>query len=613
MRYLDNRKYVVQAIFFTVGIVFALRLFYIQVVDPKYKLAAENNAIQKIVQYPFRGLIYDRHGKLLVQNIPVYDLMVVPKEIKGIDTLRFCRLFRLSVEEFRQKIQAAKAYSYVKPSPFLPKLTTQEFAALQDNLIEFPGFYINARTVRGYAHQSLAHALGYISEISPAQLEKPEYAAYTAGDYLGKSGIELKYEKYLMGKKGVKYKMVNVRGIDKGPFKNGTYDTMAVAGQDLVSTIDLDLQQYGEKLMAGKRGTVVAIEPATGEILSFISAPFYDPNLLTGKELGKNYLSLLQNPDKPLLNRPQSSKYPPGSIFKLVQALVALENGVITPTSGYPCNQSLVKCSHGHPYPGNLSVAIENSCNPYFYQVFKQVVNRGQSHNIFADTRLGLDEWRKQVLTFGFANKLGVDLPYETRGNIPTSGFYDRLHGKNHWKYATIYSLSIGQGETEVTPLQMANLMATIANKGYYVTPHIIKSIGKNQQPLPEYQEKCYTAIHPHHFEPVIEGMAQVVASRRGTGWWANLSNLGIEVCGKTGTVQNRQGRDHAVFVAFAPKQNPKIAIAVYIENAGFGAVSSAPLASLMIQKYLTGKVTGNHWAWWENDIINQGYLNRKH
>ncbi|QNF32935.1 penicillin-binding protein 2 [Adhaeribacter swui] len=613
MRYLESRKYVVQAIFFTVGIVFALKLFYIQVLDPKYKLAAENNAIQKIVQYPFRGLIYDRNGKLLVQNIPVYDLMVIPKEIKGIDTLRFCQLFRISIEDFRQKIKEAKMYSYVKPSPFLPKLTTQEFAAIQDNLIEFPGFYINARTVRGYSHQSLAHALGYIGEVSPTQLAKPEYADYTPGDYIGKSGIELKYEKYLMGKKGVKYKMVNVRGIDKGPFRNGEYDTLAVAGQDLVSTIDLELQQYGEKLMAGKRGTVVAIEPATGEILSFISAPFYDPNLLTGKELGKNYMTLLKNPEKPLLNRPQSSKYPPGSIFKLVQALIALEKGVITPETGFPCNQSLVKCAHGHPYPSNLAIGIENSCNPYFYMVFKNVVNRGQSRNIFADTRLGLDDWRKQVLTFGFANKLGVDLPYESRGNIPGSSYYDRVHGRNHWKYATIYSLSIGQGETETTPLQMANLMSIIANKGYYITPHIIKGIGKNKQPLPEYQDKCYTSIHPKHFEPVINGMAQVVSSRRGTGWWANLSSMGIEIVGKTGTVQNKRGRDHAVFVAFAPRQNPKIAIAVYIENAGFGSVSSAPLASLMIQKYLTGKITGAQWERWENWLINQDYLNSKH
>ncbi|RDC65270.1 penicillin-binding protein 2 [Adhaeribacter pallidiroseus] len=613
MRYLESRKYVIQAIFFTVGIVFALKLFYIQVLNPKYKLAAENNAIQKIVQYPFRGLIYDRKGKLLVQNIPVYDLMVIPKEIKGIDTLRFCQLFRITIEDFRQKIKEAKTYSYVKPSPFLPKLTTQEFAAIQDNLIEFPGFYINARTVRGYSHQSLSHALGYIGEVSPTQLAKPEYADYTPGDYIGKSGIELKYEKYLMGKKGVKYKMVNVRGIDKGPFRNGEYDTLAVAGRDLVSTIDLDLQQYGEKLMAGKRGTVVAIEPATGEILSFISAPFYDPNLLTGKELGKNYMSLLKNPEKPLLNRPQSSKYPPGSIFKLVQALIALEKGVITPDTGFPCNQSLVKCAHNHPRPSNLAIGIENSCNPYFYMVFKNLVNRGQARNIFADTRLGLDDWRNEVLSFGFANRLGVDLPYETRGNIPASSFYDRRYGKNHWKYKTIYSLSIGQGEAEATPLQMVNLMAIIANKGYYVTPHIIKGIGEKNQVQPEFQEKHHVAINPKHFEPVIQGMSQVMTSRWGTGWYANLSDIGIAVCGKTGTVQNAKGRDHAVFVAFAPRENPKIAIAVYIENAGFGSTSSAPLASLMIQKYLTGKIAGNHWAWWEQNIINQGYLHSKH
>lgn len=611
MKYLENRKYVIQAIFFIVGAVFAAKLFFIQVLNSEYKHAAEANAIKRIVEYPFRGLIYDRKGKLLVQNTPVYDLMVVPKEIKDIDTLRFCQLFNVPLEEFRLKIKAAKTFSYVKPSPFLQKLTTEEFARIQDNLVDFPGFYINARTVRGYPHQSLAHALGYIGEVSPAQLEDSAFSVYASGDYLGISGIERQYESYLMGRKGVKYRMVNVRGIDKGPFKSGMYDTASVAGQNLVSTIDLELQQYGEKLMKGKKGSVIAIEPSTGEILAFISAPFYDPNLLTGKELGNNYMALLKDPEKPLYNRPIKATQPPGSVFKLVQALVGLQEGVITPNSGFPCNQGLVACSHGHPYPATLSIAIENSCNPYFYRVFQQVVNQGKSSNVFKDTHLGLEAWRKHVLSFGFADQVGIDLPFENKGIIASNRLYDKIYGQTGWKYRTIYSVSIGQGEVGVTNLQMVNLMATIANRGYFYTPHLIKSLEKTGKPLPQYQQKRYTSIDSRHFEPVVEGMAQVVASRHGTGWYGNLSHLGIDICGKTGTVQNPHGKDHAVFAAFAPKNNPRIAIVVYLENAGFGAVSSSPLASLMIEKYLTGTISAPR-KWWESHIESGGFYKSK-
>jgi len=615
LKYLESRKYIIQAIFFIVGAVFAVKLFFIQVLNSEYKHAAEANAIKRIVEYPSRGLIYDRKGKLLVQNTPVYDLMVVPKEIKGIDTLRFCQLFRIPLEEFRLKIAAAKVFSYVKPSPFLQKLTTEEFASIQDNLVEFPGFYINARTVRGYPHQSLSHALGYIGEISARQLEDTAYSEYEQGDYLGISGIERQYEKHLMGRKGVKYRMVNVRGIDKGPFKQGLYDTASVAGQNLSSTIDLDLQQYAEKLMQGKKGGIVAIEPSTGEILAFVSAPFYDPNLLTGKELGNNYMALSKDPNKPLFNRPIKSTNPPGSVFKLVQALIGLEEGVLTPQTGYPCNQSLVKCAHGHPHPSNLYLGIENSCNPYFYRVFQSIVNRGQSKNIYRDTHLGLDQWREKVLSFGFANKLGIDLPFENSGIIASSNYYDKHYGKTGWKYATIYSLSIGQGETGATPLHLANLMAIIANRGHYYTPHLIKGIGNTNSPLPQFQQQKNVMVHPKYFEPVIQGMSQVMSSRWGTGWHANISHLGIEVCGKTGTVQNPHGADHAVFAAFAPRQNPKIAIAVYIENAGFGATSAAPLATLMMEKYINGSIAKNaKRQWWEEYIISGGfYKNTSH
>jgi penicillin-binding protein 2 len=607
MNYLENRKYIIQGIFLLVGILFALRLFYIQVIDSSYKQAAETNAIKTVVQYPFRGLIYDREGKLLVQNTPVYDLMIVPKEAKEPDSVRLRELLNITQEDLRERFKKARSYSYVKPSIFYQKLSTEEFGAIQDNLIDFPGFYINARTARGYPHQSLAHALGYIAEISPKQLEDTTYLGYRPGDYIGKGGIELEYEKYLMGKRGVKHIMVNVRGIEKGAFKDGAYDTLSVAGQNLVSTIDLDLQAYGELLMNGAKGSIVAIEPETGEILAYISAPFYDPNLFTGKEYGQNYMKLLQDPNKTMFNRPiMADRNPPGSIFKLVQALIALEDGVINPNTKFACNKSLVNC-HPHPSPLDLYGAVQHSCNPWFWQAYKALINQGKSKSPFTDTAIGLKEWREHVLTFGFGIKLGIDIPGEKPGIIASNSLYDRIYGHNRWKYSTIYSLSIGQGELGVTPLQMANFMAIVANRGYYVTPHIIRSIGDDGKPFKENLEKHYTSVRPKHYEPIIEGMAEVV--RAGTARRANLEKVGIEVCGKTGTAQNPQGADHAVFVAFAPKINPKIAIAVYVEHGKWGGQSAAPIAGLMIEKYLTDTVTIKEQEKW---VLSREYLNIK-
>ncbi|SFG94810.1 penicillin-binding protein 2 [Pontibacter chinhatensis] len=604
MNYLENRKYVIQGIFLLVGIIYIIRLFYIQVVDSSYKQAAETNAIKPIIQYPFRGLIYDRNGKLLVQNTPVYDLMVIPKDVKNLDTLRLAKLVNLPLEDVRERLKKARAFSSVQPSPFYQKLSTQEFAYIQNNLIDFPGFHINARTARGYPHQSLAHALGYIAEISPRQLEDSTYKGYRPGDYIGKSGIELEYEKYLMGQRGVKYKMVNVRGVEKGSFRDGAFDTLAVAGENLVSTIDLDLQAYGEYLMNGAKGSIVAIEPATGEVLAYVSAPFYDPNLFTGKDYGKNYMELLQDSNKTMFNRPiMADQNPPGSVFKLTQALIALQEGVITPNTTYACNRSLVNC-HNHPSPLNLYGAVQHSCNPWFYQAYRLLINQGKSKNTFTDTALGLKEWREQVLSFGFGQQLGIDIPGEKRGIVASTDLYDRVYGKNRWKYSTIYSLSIGQGELGVTPLQMANFAAIIANRGYYVTPHIIRSIGDEGKPLKEYREKHYTSVDPKHFEPIVEGMAEVV--RAGTGRRANLQKSGIEVCGKTSTAQNPQGPDHAVFIAFAPKVNPKIAIAVYVEHGKWGGQSAAPIAGLMIEQYLTDTVTIKEQEKW---VLSRKYL----
>ncbi|WP_324672891.1 penicillin-binding protein 2 [Hymenobacter sp. GOD-10R] len=598
MQYLEGRKYVVQAIFLVVAMVFGARLFYIQVLDGSYKLAADRNTLQRIVQTPYRGLIYDRNHKLLVQNTPVYDLMVVPREVKRLDTARFCQVMQMTVEEVREGLKAAKAFSRVKASPLVQNLSTPELAAIQDNLIDFPGFSIQARMARAYATQNLAHTLGYVGTITPALMEIPKYAKYQPNEFLGRSGLESFYEQQLMGRRGVKYRMVNVRGIEKGAFRGGEFDTLSVAGQDLHTSIDIDLQQYGEMLMAGKRGSVVAIDPKTGEILAAVSAPAYDPAVLTGKGMGNRYMDLLNQKERPLYNRPLGAPQPPGSVFKLVNELVALQMGTVSPSTGFPCNWSLVRCTHRHEYPSNVSIAIKNSCNPYFYQVMRTAVMRGRSRNAREDVRLGLAEWRRQVMSFGLGDKLGVDMGSETKGRIPKPEFYDKLYGHHGWNFRTIYSLSIGQGEMGVTTMQMANVLATIANRGYYYTPHFVRGIG-NGGPLPEYQKRHYTTVAPQHFEAIIPGMQQVVDGRGGTGNYASLAQFGISMAGKTGTVQNPHGADHATFAAFAPIEDPKIAIAVFIENAGFGGNSAAPLASLMIEKYLRGKVVRKKWEEW--------------
>ncbi|RTQ44985.1 penicillin-binding protein 2 [Hymenobacter gummosus] len=599
MQYLEGRKFVVLGIFLAVAVVFAVRLFHIQVLDGSYKLAADKNTLQRIVQVPYRGLIYDRNGKLLVQNTPVYDLMVIPREVKKLDTLRFCQLLQMPVQELRDGLKAAKIYSRVKASPLVQNLSTRELAAIQDNLIDFPGFSIKPRMARSYQTQHLAHALGYVGPISPTMLEKPKYAHYLAGDFLGISGVEAYYEQELMGRRGVQYRMVNVRGIEKGAFRDGEFDTLSVAGQDLHLSIDPELQAYGEYLMQGKRGSIVAIEPKTGEILAFVSAPEFDPAMLTGKGSGNRYMELLRDTARPLFNRPLAAAYSPGSVFKLVNEAIALQEGVVTPSTGFPCNWKLVRCTHRHEYPSNLTIATKNSCNPYFYQVMFATVRRGRSPSKFKDVALGLADWRKHVTSFGLAQHLDVDLPGERMGLIPSPNFYNKRYGENRWTYKTIYSLSIGQGEIQVTPLQMANLMAIFANRGYYYPPHFVRSVG-NKGPLERFKQRHYTSVDSSHFNAIVPGMVAVVDGRGGTGEHASLLDVGISVAGKTGTVQNYHGIDHATFGGFAPANDPKIAISVFIENAGFGGSSAAPMAGLMMEKYLRRKVAPWRHRWEE-------------
>lgn len=578
----DQRPAVILLVIFLLSGILLVKLFAIQVLDDSFLKRAESNAIQRIVDHPYRGLVYDRSGKLMVFNNPIFDLMVVPREFHLKDTAKFCELFRISKEQLIEGYNSAKSYSKVKPSPLIKQLSNTDFARIQDFLVDYPGLFILTRSVRSYPSPTAAHALGYIGEISAGQLGRDTLSYYSQGDYVGLSGLEKYYEKELRGNKGVKYKMVNVRGMDKGPFKEGQYDTISIAGKNLTSTIDLDLQQFGELLMAGKTGSVVAIEPKTGEILAMISAPFYDPNQLTGAEFGKTYKVLNTDNSKPLFNRPIMATYPPGSIFKIVQSLIGLQEGILTPNSTFACNRSLVAC-HNHPNPVNLFGAIRNSCNPYYHQAFRQIINREVSSNTFKDTEIGLNAWRESVLKFGLGAPLGIDMSGEKGGDIPSSKLYDRIYGAGHWKYSTIYSLSIGQGEMQVTPLQMANLAAIFANKGYFYTPHLIKEVDGDPKKIPaKFQEKRFVGVDARHFDLIQEAMVEAIY---GTAARAVMTDLVI--AGKTGTAQNPHGEDHSVFIAFAPKDDPKIAIAVYVENAGWGGRAAASTASLMIEKYI--------------------------
>lgn len=585
----EGRREILQLVFVLVGIIFLIKLFFIQVLDNKYAELADSNAILRQVEYPFRGLISDRNGKLIVYNTPEYDVTVIQKDVKNFDSARFCEVFQISREELRKRfkeMKARKEFSPVKPTLFIDQLSNEDFAKVQDRLDEFPGFYIEARTTRAYTTRALANALGYVSEISKDKLDKDKEKIYRQGDYIGQSGIESFYEEQLRGKRGVRFKLRNVKGVEKGSFKNGTYDTLSVPGQDLIASIDLELQQYGEMLMRGKAGSIAAIEPSSGEVLALVSGPSYDPTLLTGKNYSSNFMLISNDSMKPLFNRPLMAQYRPGSIFKIAQAMSALQEGVITPETRFRCDKSLIGCHAGHDNQ-DLRGAIANSCNPYFFNVLRKMLNKNVSSSPFEDTRIGLKEWNKHIHSFGFGKSLGIDLPNEKDGLIPTPEYYDRAYNNRPWKFSNIYSIAIGEGENLVVPIQMANFAATIANRGYYYIPHLIKSVGKNGKPLPQYLERHYTTIDSAYFRVAVDAMQQVVDA--GTGQYrAHLAD--IVVCGKTGTVQNDPLPDHSVFIAFAPRENPKIAIAVYVEDAGQGARAAASIASLMIEKYLYGK-----------------------
>jgi penicillin-binding protein 2 len=591
----EIRKEILQIAVVLVALAFVVKLFLIQVADTRYAGLADSNAILKQTDYPFRGLIFDRNGKLLVYNTPEYDLLVIVKDMTRFDSAGFCRIFHFTPAELRTKfreMKARKEYSPVKPTLFYSQLSNEEFARVQDRLDEFPGFYIQARTSRAYTTPALANTLGYVSEITKAALEKDATGFYRQGDYVGQSGIEAFYEEQLRGKRGVRYKLRDAKGIIKGAFNDGKFDTASVPGQNLYTGIDLDLQVYGEWLMKGKAGSLVCIEPATGEILALVTGPTYNPALLTGRRYSANFAMISSDSLKPLFNRPLMAQYRPGSIFKIVQAMTALQEGVITADTRIRCDRTIINC-HGSHTNEDLRGAITHSCNPYFHQVLRRMLQRGRAADPFTDTRLGLEEWNRHIFSFGFGRPLGVDLPNEKSGLVPTPAYYDRAYNNRPWKFSNIYSIAIGEGENLVVPMQMANFAATVANRGYYYTPHLVKAVGEGGQPLPPYRVRHQTTIDTAHYKVAVDAMQAVV--ERGTGQYrAKLRD--IVVCGKTGTVENAPPLfDHSVFIAFAPRDNPKIAVAVYVEDAGQGARAAASMASLMIEKYLLGGTQRPH------------------
>lgn len=583
----SSRRITISAIFIIVGLIYIIRLAHLQIIDDSYTRLANKNALRHVTQYPSRGLIYDRNGKLLVYNEAVYDLMVIPRQVKEIDTAEFCSLLKITKEDFIKKMDKAKKYSTYVASTFEKQISKEDFAPLQEKLYKFEGFYAQSRTLRYYPDSVACHILGYIGEVNEKTIEENPY--YKKGDYIGMSGLEKSYEEILRGQKGSKITLVDVHNREKGSFQDGMFDTLAVAGQNLYSTIDIELQKYAEKIMANKRGCIVAIEPSTGEVLCFVSAPYYNPNLLVGRIRGENYKKLSQDISKPLFNRALMAEYPPGSIFKIAQALIALDMGVINPNSGFVCDKSLVGC-HNHPSASNVRDAIKMSCNPYFYRVFQRVVQKTNPNTGKIDSKYGLSEWGDAAKRMGFGTRLDIDLPSARKGYIPDTSFYNKWYPSG-WNFYTIYSNSIGQGEVGVIPLQMANFAALVANRGWYISPHIVRNFGNEEGKFryKKYSEKHYSMIPSSYWDIAVEGMWGVVHEAGGTARRAKIDDIAI--CGKTGTAENI-GDDHSVFICFAPKNNPQIAVAVYIENAqGGGGTWAAPIASLIVEKHIRGDV----------------------
>ncbi len=613
---LESRRTVFYALIIVVGVIFTGRLFYMQLVDDKWIERAGEVTKKKIDVKPPRGILYDRHGEKIVANKTYYNLMFVENDIKNFDTTAFAALIGISKDSIRERFEAIKKsldrntvskktgndtvvndYRPYLPYPFLTELSADEIAQIAGELPNYKGFYEEPMSMRNYPYPHGANVFGFLNEIRPRELNA-DRNFYSVGDFIGRTGLEKYYEHELRGQKGTHFILTSARGRVVDDFADGQLDTNAQQGPPLHLGMDIELQAYGERLMQNKLGSIVAIEPATGEILALVSAPTYDPNEMVGaRNIKMNYARLYNDSLKPFYPRPLAAEYPPGSIFKTLQALIALEEGVINEQTSFPCNKAWVGC-HNHPTAQSVEQAIQFSCNPYFYYVTKRIIEQGETNSIFTDARIGLKKWEKYMHSFGLGIQPETDI-YGLRGGvIPNVEFYDRWYGEKRWAFSTIRSNSIGQGEVKLTPLQMANLAAILANHGYYYEPHFVKSIG-DEGPLERFTQKKITMVDPKHYECVTEGMRKVVNEAGGTARRARLDS--IVVAGKTGTAQNPHGEDHSVFIAYAPFDDPQIAVAVFVENAGFGGTWAAPIASLMIENYLKGETSK---TWREKRIL---------
>ena len=589
---LEKRKYILGGVAFLIILIYLVRLFTLQLLSDDFKKNADSNAFLQRIQYPARGIITDRNGELLVYNQPAYDVMVIMNEQIGVDTMDLCQSLHITREWYEHRMEEIKdsrrnpGYSKFTQQLFMSQLSTEEFSRFQEKLFRFPGFYIQKRSIRQYRHPYAAHILGDVGEVNPDDLSEDQY--YQSGDYIGKLGVERSYEKELRGVKGKEILLRDARGRLKGHYQNGKFDVAPVPGRNLKLSIDVKLQALGERLMKGKLGSIVAIEPSTGEVLCMVSSPTYDPKMMVGRQRGKNHILLSQDTHKPLLNRAIMGQYPPGSTFKTSQALTFLQEGIITPGTAYSCthgfhNRGLTVGCHGHGSPLPLIPAIATSCNGYFcWGLYYMFGNRKK----YPTVQDAMTRWKDYMVSMGFGYKLGIDLPGEKRGMIPNAPYYDKAY-RGDWSGLTVISISIGQGEVNLTPLQIANLGATIANRGYYIIPHVVKEV--QGQPLDTlYTKKHYTMVERKNYEYVVEGMRHAVLG--GTCRTANTSMY--EVCGKTGTAQNPHGQDHSVFMGFAPRNNPKIAICVYVENGTWGATYGVPIGALMMEQYINGKLS---------------------
>jgi penicillin-binding protein 2 len=608
-----NRKNIILAVIAGLFVIILGRTLYMQVFTSYYKRAADQNVLQFDYQYPARGLIYDRHGTLLVDNQLVYDVMMIPSEVTGFDTAMLAKLLGIPraelimlIDNINKEAKRKRTSNAYQPAILCRQISMQTYAMLQENWYKFPGFYVKPSNLRSYPRKLAGNLIGYISETDNSEIAADSF--YIRGSFIGKIGIERSYEKSLRGKRGVAVNVRDVHNRVQTSYRDGADDIPAAAGSNFFCTIDADLQEYGEKLMANKIGSIVAIEPATGEILALISSPNFDPSMFSDIRRTKERVAAMTSPLKPMYNRAVMAQYPPGSIFKLVNALIALQEGTARASTTYSCYggyqisaRKRVGC-HYHPSPLNFAQSIQMSCNSYYCQVFRSIIDNPKYDN----AQVGFEAWKKHAQSFGFGKKLESDIPNELSSSMPSAGMYDRMHGRNRWKSLNIISLAIGQGELGVTPLHMANLAAIIANRGSYYIPHLVKKI--EGQPMAErFSMLKKTSIAPEHFDLVQEGM--YLAVNGGGGSTARVAAMpDVEICGKTGTAQNPHGDDHSAFIAFAPRDNPRIAIAVYVENAGFGATYAAPIASLMIEKYLKREVAR---TWLEEKMINLDLISK--